>query len=33
MDRDNLENKGKLPPPDKVEDYLQDIEKILRIKL
>jgi REP element-mobilizing transposase RayT len=31
MDRDNLENLGKLPPPEKVEDYLTDIENILRV--
>jgi REP element-mobilizing transposase RayT len=33
MDRDNLENKGNLPTPEKIEDYLQDIEEMLEIKL
>jgi len=33
MDRDNLENLQKLPPPEKVEDYLQDVEETLKIKL
>lgn len=32
-DRDNLKNEGELPPPDKVDDYLHDIEEIFEIKL
>jgi putative transposase len=32
MDRDNLENLRELPPPEKVEDYLQDMEEMLGIK-
>jgi REP element-mobilizing transposase RayT len=28
MDRDNLENLRKLPPPKKVEEYLEDIEEL-----
>jgi REP element-mobilizing transposase RayT len=33
MDRDNIENQRKLPPPETVEEYLQDIEEMLKIKL
>ena len=33
MDRDNLDNLRKLPPPEKVEEYLQDVEEMLKIKL
>ena len=29
MDRDNLENLRKLPPPEKVEDYLEDLKKLM----
>ena len=29
MDRDNLENLRKLPPPAKVEEYLEDIEELM----
>lgn len=29
MDRDNLENLRKLPPPEKVEEYLEDIKELL----
>ena len=32
LDRDNLQNMRRLPPPDKVEGYLQDIEEMIRIK-
>jgi len=28
-DRDNLENSRKLPPPDKVEDYLEDLREFM----
>ena len=28
-DRDNLENQCKLPPPQKVEDYLEDIDQLM----
>ena len=30
MDRDNLGNLRKLPPPEKVEDYLEDLPKLAR---
>ena len=33
LDRDNLENQRKLPHPETVEEYLQDIEEMLKIKL
>ena len=33
MDRDNLGNMGKLAPPEKVEDYLQDIEETVGVKI
>ncbi|MDO9302162.1 MAG: hypothetical protein Q7T89_12300 [Anaerolineales bacterium] len=29
MDRDNLENLLQLPPPEKVEDYLEDLEQLM----
>ena len=29
MDRDNLENLRKLPPPEKVEDYLEDLKELM----
>jgi len=29
MDRDNLENLRKLPPPEKVEEYLEDLEELM----
>jgi len=29
MDRDNLENLCKLPPPEKVEDYLEDLKELM----
>jgi len=29
MDRDNLENQRKLPPPEKVEDYLEDLKELM----
>jgi putative transposase len=32
VDRDNLENRRKLPPPETAEAYLQDIEDMLKIK-
>lgn len=32
LDRDNLQNTHKLPPPEKVEEYLQDVEEMIRIK-
>jgi REP element-mobilizing transposase RayT len=31
MDRDNLENLRKLPPPEKAEEYLEDIKELLAI--
>jgi hypothetical protein len=33
MDRDNIENLRKLSLPEKVEEYLQDVEEMLKIKL
>ena len=33
MDRDNRENLRKLPPPENVEDYLRDVEEMLKVKL
>ncbi len=33
LDRDNLENLRQLPPPENVEEYLQDVEEMLKIKL
>ena len=32
LDRDNIQNTRKLPPPEKVEEYLQDVEEMIRIK-
>ena len=32
LDRDNLQNIRKLSPPEKVEEYLQDVEEMLKIK-
>ena len=32
MDRDNLENLRKLPPPEKVEDYLEDLKELIKQK-
>ncbi len=32
MDRDNLENLRKLPPPEKVEDYLEDLKELMKQK-
>jgi len=29
LDRDNLENLRKLPPPEKVEDYLEDLKELM----
>jgi hypothetical protein len=29
LDRDNLENRHRIPAPDTVEEYLQDIEEVL----
>lgn len=33
MDRDNLENLRNLSPPENVDDYLKDVEEMLKIKL
>jgi len=31
MDRDNLENLRKLPPPEKVEEYLEDLKELMSL--
>ena len=33
MDRDNFDNLRKLPPPENVEDYLRDVEEMIKVKL
>ena len=33
LDRDNLQNIRKLSPPENVDEYLKDVEEMLKIKL